>query len=205
MRSFSEQAHRFEASPSILGSGDDPGVGLKKTDAGCVDAARAFWPFQGGQCHDGYGRIGKTHRVTGMNYVYILRCADDTLYCGWTTELQARLAAHNSGRRAKYTRSRRPVELIYVEQYEDRHDALNREWHIKRMNRVQCRNPRFDPWVRKIPWRRKWQPTPVFLPGKSMDKGTWWATVHGLPKSPHNLATKPPRREKMSIRESNTH
>lgn len=72
-----------------------------------------------------------------MNYVYILRCADDTLYCGWTTELQARLTAHNSGRGAKYTRSRRPVELIYVEKYEDRHDALSREWHIKRMSREE--------------------------------------------------------------------
>lgn len=72
-----------------------------------------------------------------MNYVYILRCADDTLYCGWTTDLNKRLAVHNSGHGAKYMRSRRPVELIYVEQYEDRHDALNREWHIKRMNREE--------------------------------------------------------------------
>ena len=72
-----------------------------------------------------------------MNYVYILRCADDTLYCGWTTELNKRLASHNSGRGAKYTRSRRPVELIYVEEYEDRHDSLSREWHIKRMSREE--------------------------------------------------------------------
>ena len=72
-----------------------------------------------------------------MNYVYILRCADDTLYCGWTTDLTKRLVAHNSGRGAKYTRSRRPVELAYVEEYEDRHDALSREWHIKRMNREE--------------------------------------------------------------------
>ena len=72
-----------------------------------------------------------------MNYVYILRCADDTLYCGWTTDLTKRLVAHNSGRGAKYTRSRRPVELIYVEEYEDRHDALSREWHIKRMTRAE--------------------------------------------------------------------
>ena len=70
-----------------------------------------------------------------MNYVYILRCADDTLYCGWTTDLEARLATHNSGQGAKYTRSRRPVELMYYEEYEDRHDALSREWHIKRMTR----------------------------------------------------------------------
>ena len=72
-----------------------------------------------------------------MNYVYILRCADDTLYCGWTTDLTKRLVAHNSGRGAKYTRSRRPVELVYVEEYEDRHDALSREWHIKRMSREE--------------------------------------------------------------------
>lgn len=72
-----------------------------------------------------------------MNYVYILRCADDTLYCGWTTDLEARLAAHNSGRGAKYTRSRRPVELAYCEVYDDRREALSREWHIKQMSREE--------------------------------------------------------------------
>lgn len=72
-----------------------------------------------------------------MNYVYILRCSDDTLYCGWTTDLQARLAAHNGGRGAKYTRSRRPVELVYFEEYADRRDAMSREWHLKRMRRAE--------------------------------------------------------------------
>jgi hypothetical protein len=48
-----------------------------------------------------------------MNYVYLLRCSDDTLYCGWTTHLQERIAAHNSGSGAKYTRSRLPVQLAY--------------------------------------------------------------------------------------------
>ena len=72
-----------------------------------------------------------------MNYVYILSCADDTLYCGWTTDLEARLATHNSGRGAKYTRSRLPVALVYYEEYDDRHDALSREWHIKRMTREE--------------------------------------------------------------------
>ena len=43
--------------------------------------------------------------------------------------------------------------------------------------------PGFDPWVRKIPWRRKWQPTPAFLPGESLDRGAWWATAHGVTKS----------------------
>ena len=46
----------------------------------------------------------------------------------------------------------------------------------------QCRRCRFDPWVRKILWRRKWQPTLVFLPGKSHDRGAWWVTVHGVTK-----------------------
>ena len=78
---------------------------------------------------------GGFRRKVELNYVYILRCADGTLYCGWTTDLEARLATHNSGKGAKYTRSRRPVELVYSEAYEDRHDALSREWHIKRMTR----------------------------------------------------------------------
>ena len=49
--------------------------------------------------------------------------------------------------------------------------------------RVQC-------WIGKIPWRRKWQPTPVFLPGKSMDRGDWWATVHGIARVRHGLVPK---------------
>ena len=75
--------------------------------------------------------------LTTVNYVYLLRCADGSLYCGWTTDLQARLKAHNNGTGAKYTRSRRPVELVYSEEYADRHEALSREWHIKRMSRSE--------------------------------------------------------------------
>ena len=52
----------------------------------------------------------------------------------------------------------------------------------------QCKRLGFDPWVRKIPWRRKWQPTPVFLPGES--HGAWQATVHGVAKSDYDLGTK---------------
>ena len=72
-----------------------------------------------------------------MNYVYLLRCGDGTLYCGWTTDLDARLKAHNSGKGAKYTRSRLPVELAYYESYEDRHEALSREWHVKHLPREE--------------------------------------------------------------------
>ena len=53
---------------------------------------------------------------------------------------------------------------------------------VKNLPAMQER-PRFDPWVRKIPCRRKWQPIPVFFPGKSMDRGAWWATVQGAAES----------------------
>ena len=69
-----------------------------------------------------------------MNYVYLLRCSDGTLYCGWTTDLDKRLQAHNSGKGAKYTRSRLPVELVYYERWEDRHEALSREWQGQRLS-----------------------------------------------------------------------
>ena len=72
-----------------------------------------------------------------MNYVYLLRCADDTLYCGWTTDLEHRVRVHNSGRGAKYTRSRTPVKLVYFEEFEDRKEALSREWHLKRLTREE--------------------------------------------------------------------
>ena len=72
-----------------------------------------------------------------MKYVYLLRCADDTLYCGWTTDLEHRVRVHNSGRGAKYTRSRTPVKLVYFEEFEDRKEALSREWHLKRLTREQ--------------------------------------------------------------------
>ena len=72
-----------------------------------------------------------------MNYVYILRCRDDTFYCGWTTDITERIAAHNSGKGAKDTRSRLPVELVYYEEYESKHEAKSREWYIKRMTREE--------------------------------------------------------------------
>ena len=72
-----------------------------------------------------------------MNWTYILRCADGTLYTGWTNDLEKRMLAHNSGEGAKYTRSRRPVELVYYEEYEAKEEAMSREWHIKRLTRAQ--------------------------------------------------------------------
>ncbi len=72
-----------------------------------------------------------------MNYTYIVRCADGTLYTGWTNDIEKRLQAHNSGGGAKYTRSRLPVSLVYYESYETKEEAMSREWHIKHMTRAQ--------------------------------------------------------------------
>ncbi|MCI5567330.1 MAG: GIY-YIG nuclease family protein [Veillonellaceae bacterium] len=69
-------------------------------------------------------------------YVYIVECADGTLYTGWTDDVAKRVAAHNAGRGAKYTRSRRPVVLRYYEELEDKSSALSREAAIKRLSRA---------------------------------------------------------------------
>lgn len=70
-------------------------------------------------------------------FVYMLRCADGSLYTGSTTDLDRRLAAHQSGRGAKYTRSRLPVELVYWEEAPDWSAALRREAAIKHLSRAQ--------------------------------------------------------------------
>ena len=72
-----------------------------------------------------------------MNVCYMLRCADGSLYTGWTNDLEKRVAAHNAGRGAKYTRSRRPVELVYWEACESREAAMSREWHLKQLSRAE--------------------------------------------------------------------
>lgn len=70
-----------------------------------------------------------------MNYTYILKCADGSLYTGWTNDLEKRLQAHNAGTASKYTRTRRPVELAYFEEHETKEEAMSREWHIKQLSR----------------------------------------------------------------------
>ena len=69
------------------------------------------------------------------NYTYILRCSDGTLYTGWTNDLEKRIASHNDGTGGKYTRARRPVELVYHEAFETKQEAMSREWRIKHMSR----------------------------------------------------------------------
>ena len=72
-----------------------------------------------------------------MNFCYILRCADGSLYTGWTKDLEQRLQTHNAGRGGKYTRSRLPVELVYREEFETKEEAMSREWHLKRLTRQE--------------------------------------------------------------------
>ena len=68
-------------------------------------------------------------------YCYILECADGTYYTGWTVDPERRVAVHNKGRGARYTRTRCPVKLVYVEELPDRKSAMKREIAIKRMKR----------------------------------------------------------------------
>lgn len=70
-------------------------------------------------------------------FTYMVACADGTLYTGWTTDLEARLTAHNAGTGARYTRSRGPVKLVYWEEYGDQGQARRRECEIKKLNRRQ--------------------------------------------------------------------
>lgn len=72
-----------------------------------------------------------------MEYVYILRCKDQTLYTGWTNNWQKRLLTHQNGKGAKYTSGRRPVELVYLHCYESRKEAKSQEYAIKQLTRAK--------------------------------------------------------------------
>ena len=70
-----------------------------------------------------------------MNYVYIIRCGDNSLYTGWTNSLERRFKEHCSGKGAKYTRGRGPLELVYYETFDKKTEAMKREYEIKKLNR----------------------------------------------------------------------
>ncbi len=72
-----------------------------------------------------------------MPFVYIVECADGTLYTGWTIDVDKRVAAHNAGRGSRYTRARRPVKLVYVEKSATRAIVMKREAIIKKMPRAK--------------------------------------------------------------------
>ncbi|HEX8857287.1 MAG TPA: GIY-YIG nuclease family protein [Thermoleophilaceae bacterium] len=69
-------------------------------------------------------------------FVYLLRCADGSLYCGWTTDVERRTLAHQSGRGARYTRTRLPVELVWSRAMPSRADAMREEARVKRLSRA---------------------------------------------------------------------
>lgn len=68
------------------------------------------------------------------SFVYLLRCSDGSFYCGWTNDPERRLRTHNAGHGAKYTKSRLPVQLVYLEAFETKQEAQSREWHVKRLS-----------------------------------------------------------------------
>ena len=72
-----------------------------------------------------------------MNYTYILKCKDGSYYSGWTNDLKKRLQAHNDGKGAKYTKYRRPVQLVYYETFKSKQEAMSREYAIKHLSRKE--------------------------------------------------------------------
>ncbi|MCX5780733.1 MAG: GIY-YIG nuclease family protein [Firmicutes bacterium] len=72
-----------------------------------------------------------------MPYVYILKCKDNTYYTGYTVDLERRLEEHRQGLASKYTRGRTPIELVYCEKASSKSEAMQREWQIKKLTRVE--------------------------------------------------------------------
>lgn len=71
------------------------------------------------------------------NFTYLLQCADGTYYCGWTNNPKKRLAAHNAGAASKYTRTRLPVKLVFLQEFDTKQEAMSREACIKQMSRSE--------------------------------------------------------------------
>jgi len=71
------------------------------------------------------------------NYTYILKCKDESLYTGWTNDIEHRIKMHNAGKGAKYTRGRGPVELVYLEIFDSKKEAMSQEARIKKLSRKE--------------------------------------------------------------------
>lgn len=111
------------------------------------------------------------HRLK-KNYVYILKCADGTYYTGWTTDPEKRVRVHNSGKGAKYTRPRRPVELIYTEEYWNKTDAQSREYAIKQLTRAEKEELiRMDARDYEKQAKELWGETPAYKEYEEKAKG----------------------------------
>ncbi|MBB6715385.1 GIY-YIG nuclease family protein [Clostridium gasigenes] len=72
-----------------------------------------------------------------MNYMYILKCSDSSLYTGWTNDLDKRFKVHSQGKGAKYTKGRLPVELVYFEEFDNKIEAMKREYEVKQLSRKE--------------------------------------------------------------------
>lgn len=72
-----------------------------------------------------------------MNYAYLVRCSDNSLYAGWTNDIEKRIKSHNEGTGAKYTKGRRPVTLAYLEEFDTKSGAMKREAALKQMTHRQ--------------------------------------------------------------------
>ena len=72
-----------------------------------------------------------------MYYAYLLRCADDTLYAGYTDDLSKRVAVHNQGKGAKYTRANKPIKIVYTKEFDNKSDALKEEFRIKHLTKEE--------------------------------------------------------------------
>lgn len=72
-----------------------------------------------------------------MNYAYLVRCSDNSLYAGWTNNIEKRIKSHNDGTGAKYTKPRRPVTLAYLEEFDTKSEAMKREAALKQMTHRQ--------------------------------------------------------------------
>jgi putative endonuclease len=81
--------------------------------------------------------VAKLSTMASSTCVYLLRCKDGTLYCGWTTDVERRLMAHNAGKASRYTSRRLPVQLAYTKQISDRSAAMREEARIKRLSRSE--------------------------------------------------------------------
>lgn len=72
-----------------------------------------------------------------MNYAYLVRCSDGSFYAGWTNDIKKRIRAHNGGNGAKYTKTRRPVKLVYLERFDTKPEAMKREAALKKLSHRQ--------------------------------------------------------------------
>lgn len=85
-----------------------------------------------------------------MNYAYLVRCSDNSLYAGWTNNIEKRLKAHNAGTGAKYTKPRRPVTLAYFETFDTKSEAMKREAEFKKMTHQQ-KEALVSAWEHQMP------------------------------------------------------